>query len=78
MKKAIARRFEFLRPALDERTRRLILGAEAMAIGRGVCRATGVVRETVADGVAELERGLEGDELKSTRIRNLVVVAKAL
>lgn len=71
--KAIARRFEFLSPALDERTRRLVLGAEAMVIGRGgiaaVCRATGVIRETVADGVAELERREEGIEPESQRIR---------
>ncbi len=71
--KAIAERFKFLSPALDERTRRLALGAEALAIGRGgiaaVCRATGAVRESVAAGVAELEEGLDGKNIESKQIR---------
>lgn len=71
--KAIAARFSFLSPALDERMRRLVLGAEAMAIGHGgimaVSRSTGVYRETIAAGVAELEAGLEGKDIATKRIR---------
>ena len=71
--KAIAERFAFLKPALDERMSRLVLAAEAMVLGRGgiaaVCRATGVIRETIADGVAELEQALEGKDISSSRVR---------
>lgn len=48
-------------PHLDERQRRLLLGAEARALGRGgaavVARAAGVSRSTVDKGVAELADG---------------------
>lgn len=57
----IRRRFELLRPVLDERTRRLFLGVEAKMIGRGgvslVSRATGVSRAAVTAGKLELEFG---------------------
>ena len=46
-------------PRLNERERRLVLGAEARALGRGgvsaVARAAGVSRPTVAKAVAELD-----------------------
>jgi len=71
--RAIAARFEFVRPGLDQRTQRLVLAAEAMAIGRGgiaaVSRATGVSRDAIADGVAELECGREGHIIETKRIR---------
>jgi hypothetical protein len=70
---AIAARFKFLSPALDERMRRLVLGAEAMTIGRGgiiaAARATGVDRQTIAAGVEELEAALEGKDVATKRIR---------
>jgi len=48
---------------LDERQRRLVLGAEAAELGRGgikaVAVATGVHPDTVARGVRELEGGVE-------------------
>jgi transposase len=54
-----ARRYAVLRPHLDERQRRLLLGAEAHELGRGgikaVAAATGVHPDTVARGVAEAE-----------------------
>jgi len=34
----VARRYELVRPHLDERSRRLVLGAEALALGRGGIR----------------------------------------
>ena len=50
-----------LLPELDERARRLVLGAVARAAGAGgtgrVARLTGASWQTVADGVAELESG---------------------
>jgi len=56
---AIQRRFEALHPFLDERTRRLMVAAEAQAIGYGgislVARATGVARDTISRGLEELK-----------------------
>ena len=60
---SVARRYAVLRPYLDERQRRLLLGAEAAELGRGgikaVALATGVHPDTVAKGVRELEGGVE-------------------
>src|SRR5262245_48446125 len=48
-------------PVLDEKSRRLVLGAVARAAGAGgvgaVARLTGASWQTVADGAAELESG---------------------
>ena len=56
---AIQRRFEALTPFLNERTRRLMVAAEAQAIGFGgitlVARATGVSRDTISRGLEELK-----------------------
>ena len=55
----IRRRFELLSPYLDEKTRRLMAGAEAHAIGFGgisiVSDTTGMSRDTVRRGVEELQ-----------------------
>ena len=52
---------ELLLPALDEKARRLALGAVARAAGDGgvtaVARMTGAAWQTVADGAAELASG---------------------
>src|SRR5690349_11234293 len=60
---SVARRYAVLRPYLDERQCRLVLGAEAAELGRGgikaVAVATGVHPDTVARGVRELEGGVE-------------------
>jgi len=67
---AVKRRFERLSPLLDERTRRLLVAAEAMAIGRGgvtlVSRATGMSRRAIARGCQELHHPHPGT---SGRIR---------
>src|SRR5580700_9794812 len=59
----LAAKFTVLLPHLDERQRRLALGAEAQMLGHGgirlVARAAGVREGTVARGVAELEAGGE-------------------
>jgi transposase len=51
--------FELVSPRLDERQRRLLAAAAAHALGRGggitlVARATGMSRQTVYDGLADL------------------------
>jgi hypothetical protein len=57
----IARRYELLRPHLDEKARRLLLGAEAAVLGRGgikrVATATGAHADTVARGAREVRSG---------------------
>jgi len=56
---SLARRYAVLRPHLDERQRRLLLGTEAAELGRGginaVAVATGVHPDTVARGLREIE-----------------------
>ena len=53
------KRFSALRKFLDERSRRLLAGAESLALGRGgisaVSRATGLSRPVIRQGVAELK-----------------------
>ncbi len=60
---SLAAKFTVLLPHLDERQRRLMLGAEARALGHGgirlVARAAGVREATVALGAAELDSGEE-------------------
>src|SRR5690242_21399821 len=59
----LAAKFAVIFPHLDERQRRLLLGAEARALGHGgirvVARAAGVREATVSLGVSELEAGAE-------------------
>jgi len=59
----LAAKFETVFPHLDERQRRLLLGAEARALGHGgirlVARAAGVREATVSLGAGELEAGAE-------------------
>jgi transposase len=59
----LAAKFEAIFPHLDERQRRLLMGAEARALGHGgiraVARAAGVREATVSLGVDELDSGTE-------------------
>jgi Rhodopirellula transposase DDE domain len=59
--KLMGPQLELLLPALDEKARRLALGAVARAAGDGgitaVAKMTGASWQTVADGAAELESG---------------------
>jgi hypothetical protein len=61
--RALAAKFEAVFPHLDERQRRLLMGAEARALGHGgiraVARAAGVREATVSLGVDELDSGAE-------------------
>jgi Rhodopirellula transposase. len=56
---AMSERLSLIRPHLDQRAWRLLLGAEAKVLGRGgitvVSRATGAHPDTVAQGVRELD-----------------------
>src|SRR5215472_16807548 len=60
---ALAGLFEEILPHLDERQRRLLMGAEARVLGHGgirlVARAAGVREATVSLGVTELDSGAE-------------------
>jgi hypothetical protein len=62
---ALAEKLVVLRPHLDERQWRLLLGAEAEAIGRGgislVARLSGASRTTVQVGVGEVRAGVLPD-----------------
>jgi hypothetical protein len=55
---AIRRRYEAMRPGLDERERRLLAAAEAHTAGYGgvsaVARATGIARSTIDRGLKDL------------------------
>jgi transposase len=59
----LAAKFEAIFPHLDERQRRLLMAAEARALGHGgirlVARAAGVREATVSLGVDELDSGAE-------------------
>ncbi len=58
---SLTRKFAVLFPHLDERQRRLLMGAEAQALGHGgirlVARSAGVGEATVARGVRDLASG---------------------
>ena len=62
---ALAEKLATVRPFLNERQWRLLLGAEAESIGRGgialVARLSGAARSTVQIGVAEIRAGVEAD-----------------
>jgi len=62
----LRRKMRSILPILDERSRRLLVGAEARSLGRGgitaVERASGVSRVTIRQGIAELESGVSPGE----------------
>ena len=66
---SVGRRYAILRPHLDERQRRLLLGTEAAELGRGgvklVATATGAHPDTVARG----RREVEGHSEPQARVR---------
>jgi len=61
----LAEKLAAVRPFLDERQWRLLLGAEARALGHGgiavVTRASGAARSTVAGGMREIRAGVVPD-----------------
>ncbi len=68
----LAAKFAVLLPQLDERQRRLLLGAEAIALGRGgiaaVVAASGSSAPTVTRGIAEVKACQDNPEVP-TRVR---------
>ena len=68
--KTMRQKFEALRGALDERSRRLWAATEARSLGHGgialVVRATGLSRSTVARGIREVE---SNEPVEATRVR---------
>jgi hypothetical protein len=62
-RETLSAKFEAIFPHLDERQRRLLMGAEARCLGHGgirvVARAAGVREATVSLGAAELESGAD-------------------
>ncbi len=62
-RQVLAAKFQVIFPHLDERQRRLLMGAEARALGHGgirlVAQAAGVREATVSLGVDELEAGTD-------------------
>ncbi len=72
VEEVIVQRFALLASSLDERRRRLVAAAEALALGWGgqsrVARLTGVSRGAIAAGIAEL-RAPAADRPPPNRIR---------
>ena len=62
---AVARMLAEAAPILDERQRRVLMGAGARQLGRGgiklIAAATGASADTVGRGAAEVEAGLVAD-----------------
>src|SRR6185295_13650353 len=58
-KKTICKRYDLLRPFLDERLRRLWVAAEAVSLGPGgiaaLSTATGLSRSTIRTGIKQLK-----------------------
>ncbi len=65
LEQIISKKYELIKPFLDELKRRLFVAAEAISLGEGgistVYRATGISRDTISRGCKELESGtIEG------------------
>ena len=68
----ISKKYDLLKPFLDEKSKRLFAAAEALSIGKSgninlVSRATGISEETIKKGVIELESGESpsGDKIRA-------------
>ena len=70
MEEIIARKYQILKPELNERQRRLWAASEAMSLGHGgitaVANATGMSRTTITRGINELQNG---KRLAENRVR---------
>jgi hypothetical protein len=71
----IKKRFDILSPSLNEKTLRLFVATEALALGRGgisqVSKATGISRPTITNGCKELLNSdkTRAPDVSSPRIR---------
>ena len=67
----ISKKYDLLKPFLDEKSKRLFAAAEALSIGTGnisiVSRATGISENTIKKGCNELESGksLSDDKIRA-------------
>jgi transposase len=66
---SVGRRYALLRPHLDERQRRLLLGTEAAELGRGGVKAVAEATGTHPDTVARGRREVESEAEPQTRVR---------
>ena len=62
LEEIISKKYNLLKPFLNEKSRRLFAAAEALSIGKSgninlVSRATGISEETIKKGCIELESG---------------------
>jgi len=71
LEEIISKKYDLLKPFLDEKSRRLVAAAEALSIGNGnisiVSRATGISPDTIKKGCNELENGtsLSDDKIRA-------------
>jgi len=66
---SVGRRYAVLRPHLDERQRRLLLGTEAAELGRGGIKVVAEVTGAHPDTVARCVREIEGQPEPALRVR---------
>ena len=66
---SVGRRYAVLRPHLDERQRRLLLGTEAAELGRGGVKAVAAATGAHPDTVARGRREVEGQAEPARRVR---------
>ena len=71
LEEMISKKYDLLKPFLDEKSKRLFAAAEALSIGTGnisiVSRATGISPDTIKKGCNELESGksLSDDKIRA-------------
>ncbi|MCO5381332.1 MAG: ISAzo13 family transposase [Methanosarcina barkeri] len=71
LEEIISKKYNLLKPFLDEKSKRLFAAAEALSIGKGnisiVSRATGISENTIKKGCTELESGksLSDDKIRA-------------
>ena len=71
LEEIISKKYDLLKPFLDEKSRRLVAAAEALSFGNGnisiVSRATGISPDTIKKGCNELESGtsLSDDKIRA-------------
>lgn len=72
LEEMISKKYDLLKPFLDEKSKRLFAAAEALSIGTGnisiVSRATGISQDTIRKGCNELESGksLSDDKIRAS------------
>src|SRR5665811_276531 len=78
LEEIISKKYDLLKPFLDEKSRRLVAAAEALSLGNGnisiVSRATGISPDTIKKGCNELENGTS---LSDDKIRCLLYTSDA-